>query len=173
MVVVGLLKSITWVGKLLRVVKGLLMVVRLELNKWVVRLELDSGPSVLLMELSLVLESRAVSVLVVVLVLENRVVSVLVMEPSLVLEDRYIWVLLMEFSLVLENSSVRNSSQMFARSGWVVFTFERKSCQVSTDLRVLLLVSWSEAWHRIIRVSSTNIPGSRVVSPARMVAVRA
>ena len=175
MVVVGLLKSIAWVGKLLKVVKGLLMVVRLELNKWVVRLELDSGPSVLLMELSLVLESRAVSVLVIVLVLvlENRVVSVLVMEPSLVLEDRYIWVLLMEFSLVLENSSVRNSSQMFARSGWVVFTFERKSCQVSTDLRVLLLVSWSEAWHRIIRVSSTNIPGSRVVSPARMVAVRA
>ena len=166
MVVVGLLKSIAWVGKLLKVVMGLLLVVRLELNKWVVRgllrvvrLELKNGPSVL--------------VLVLVLVLENRVVSVLVMEPSLVLEDRYIWVLLMEFSLVLENSSVRNSSQMFARSGWVVFTFERKSCQVSTDLRVLLLVSWSEAWHRIIRVSSTNIPGSRVVSPARMVAVRA
>ena len=162
MVVVGWLKSIAWVGRLLKVVKGLFMVVRVELNKWVVRL---------LMELSLVLEGRAVSVLV--MVLENRVVSVLVMEPSLVLEDRYIWVLLMEFSLVLENSSVRNSSQMFARSGWVVFTFERKSCQVSTDLRVLLLVSWSEAWHRIIRVSSTNIPGSWVVSPARMVVVRA
>ena len=143
MVVVGWLKSIAWVGRLLKVVKGLFMVVRVELNKWVVRLGLDSGPSVLLMELSLVLESRAVSVLV--MVLENRVVSVLVMEPSLVLEDRYIWVLLMEFSLVLENSSVRNSSQMFARSGWVVFTFERKSCQVSTDLRVLLLVICSEA----------------------------
>ena len=136
MVVVGLLKSIAWVGRLLKVVKGLFMVVRVELNKWVVRL---------LMELSLVLEGRAVSVLVVVLVLENRVVSVLVMEPSLVLEDRYIWVLLMEFSLVLENSSVRNSSQMFARSGWVVFTLERKSCQVSADLRVLLLVICSEA----------------------------
>ena len=93
MVVVGLLKSIAWVGRLLKVVKGLFMVVRVELNKWVVRLELDSGPSVLLMELSLVLESRAV--------------SVLVMEPSLVLENRDFWVLLMEPSLVLENSSVR------------------------------------------------------------------
>ena len=138
MVVVGLRKSIAWVGKLLRVlelvkwvVMGLLMVVRLELNrvdKWVVmgllivvRLELNSGPSVLLME------------------------------PSLVLENRDFSVLLMEPSLVLENSSVRffagqmNSSQISARSGWVVFTLERKSCQVSTDLRVLLLVIWSEA----------------------------
>ena len=137
MVVVGLLKSITWVGKLLRVVKGLLMVVRLELNKWVVRLKLNGGPSVLLMAPSLVLESRDV--------------SVLVMEPSLGLENRDFWVLLMEPSLVLENSSVRffsgqrNSSQMSARSGWVVFTLERKSCQVSADLRVLLLVIWSEA----------------------------
>ena len=86
MVVVGWLKSIAWVGRLLKVVKGLFMVVRVELNKWVVRL---------LVELSLVLEGRAVSVLVVVLVLENRVVSVLVVGPSLVLEDRYIWVLLM------------------------------------------------------------------------------
>ena len=144
MVVVGLVKSIAWVGKLLRVVMGLLMVVRLELNKWVVmgllrvvRLELNSGPSVLLMEPSLVLE--------------NRDVSVLVMEPSLVLENRDFWVLLMEPSLVLENSSVRffsgqmNSSQMSARSGWVVFTLERKLCQVSADLRVLLLVICSEA----------------------------
>ena len=86
MVVVGLLKSIAWVGRLLKVVKGLFMVVRVELNKWVVRL---------LVELSLVLEGRAVSVLVVVLVLENRVVSGLVVGLSLVLEGRYIWVLLM------------------------------------------------------------------------------
>ena len=145
MVVVGLRKSIAWVGKLLRVlelvkwvVMGLLMVVRLELNrvdKWVVmgllivvRLELNSGPSVLLVES-----------------------SVLLMEPSLVLENRDFSVLLMEPSLVLENSSVRffagqmNSSQISARSGWVVFTLERKLCQVSADLRVLLLVICSEA----------------------------
>ena len=121
MVVVGLLKSIAWVGKLLRVVMGLLMVVRLELNKWVVRLELNSGPSVLLME------------------------------PSLVLENRDFSVLLLEPSLVLENSSVTffagqmNSSQISARSGWVVFTLERKLCQVSADLRVLLLVICSVA----------------------------
>ena len=81
-----MLKLIAWVGMLLKVVRGLSMVVRVELNKWVVRL---------LVELSLVLEGRAVSVLVVVLVLESRVVSVLVVGPSLVLEDRYIWVLLM------------------------------------------------------------------------------
>ena len=126
MVVVGLRKSIAWVGKLLRVlelvkwvVMGLLMVVRLELN---------SGPSVLLVES-----------------------SVLLMEPSLVLENRDFSVLLLEPSLVLENSSLTffagqiNSSQISARSGWVVFTLERKLCQVSADLRVLLLVIWSEA----------------------------
>ena len=135
MVVVGLRKSIAWVGKLLRVVMGLLMVVRLELNKWVVmgllmvvRLELNSGPSVLLVES-----------------------SVLLMEPSLVLENRDFSVLLLEPSLVLENSSVTffagqmNSSQISARSGWVVFTLERKLCQVSADLRVLLLVICSVA----------------------------
>ena len=116
------------------VVMGLLMVVRLELNRvdmgllMVVRLELNSGPSVLLVES-----------------------SVLLMEPSLVLENRDFSVLLMEPSLVLENSSVRffagqmNSSQISARSGWVVFTLERKLCQVSADLRVLLLVICSEA----------------------------
>ena len=145
MVVVGLRKSLAWVGKLLRVlelvkwvVMGLLMVVRLELNrvdKWVVmgllivvRLELNSGPSVLLVES-----------------------SVLLMEPSLVLENRDFSVLLLEPSLVLENSSVTffagqmNSSQISARSGWVVFTLERKLCQVSADLRVLLLVICSVA----------------------------
>ena len=132
------------------VVMGLLMVVRLELNRvdmgllMVVRLELNSGPSVLLVESSVLLMEPS-------LVLENRDFSVLVMEPSLVLENRDFSVLLMEPSLVLENSSVTffagqmNSSQISARSGWVVFTLERKLCQVSADLRVLLLVICSVA----------------------------
>ena len=86
-----MLKFIAWVGVLLKVVKGLFMVVRVELNKWVVRL---------LVELSLVLEGRAVSVLVVVnrvvsgMVVVNRVVSGMVEGLSLVLDGRYIWVLL-------------------------------------------------------------------------------
>ena len=163
MVVLGLRKSMAWVGKELRVlelvrvvkwvVMGLLIVVRLELNrvvKWVVmgllivvRLELNSGPSVLLLETSVLLVNRDFSVLL----LES---SVLLLKPSLVL---------MNSSLTFFAGQI-NSSQISASSGWVSFTLERKFCQVSADRRVLLLVLCSVAWHNIILVSSTRIPGS-------------